>query len=231
MQAVMETIFEVLYLLFAVSLGIYMLIKAKGRGKFILFGIASLILGVGDAFHLIPRMYALWNGGTSNFPDALGVGKFVTSITMTIFYVLIYYFLKVKFDKKVKWYIEVSILVLASSRIILCFLPQNEWTSANAPLIWGIIRNIPFVILGGFVVYLAIIWAKKDKAFKWLFLAIILSFVFYIPVVLFASMRSYIGLLMLPKTVCYMWILYMGIIDLYIDNKSKEIEEKGGKIE
>ena len=50
-----ESTFDILYLLFAVVSGIVILVKAKDRpGR--LMGIAALILGCGDAFHLVPRV-------------------------------------------------------------------------------------------------------------------------------------------------------------------------------
>ena len=50
MQAIMETIFESGYLLFALCAGIFLLLKAKGKLSFILLGLAILLLGFGDAF-------------------------------------------------------------------------------------------------------------------------------------------------------------------------------------
>ena len=39
-------------------------------------------------------------------------------------------------------------LLLAGLRVLLCMMPQNQWLSADAPLSWGIYRNIPFALLG-----------------------------------------------------------------------------------
>ena len=52
-------------------------------------GWAALILGCGDAFHLGPRVLNYFV--EADFAAALGIGKLVTSITMTVFYVLLYY--------------------------------------------------------------------------------------------------------------------------------------------
>ena len=41
-------------------------------------------------------------------------------------------------------------------------------------------------------------------------LAVILSFGFYIPVVLFASAIPLVGMLMIPKTLAYVWVVLMG---------------------
>ena len=50
-----ETIFDSCYLLIAIIMGIMILAKSKNKlGK--MMGAATLILGIGDSFHLVPRM-------------------------------------------------------------------------------------------------------------------------------------------------------------------------------
>ena len=43
-----------------------------------------------------------------------------------------------------------------------------------------------------------------------MWLAITLSFLFYIPVVLWADTLPMIGMLMIPKTLAYVWVVWMG---------------------
>lgn len=151
MQAIMEPIFEVPYLICVVVLGILTIRKTKGRRKFFLFGIMAIILGCGDAFHLIPRMWYLITAGTATMPEqaaALGFGKMVTSITMTVFYVMLYHVWQNRYNSTKKAGLTGCIYFLAIARIILCLLPQNQWLSPDAPLSWGVYRNIPFVIIG-----------------------------------------------------------------------------------
>jgi hypothetical protein len=80
-----ESVFDILYLLFAIISGCLILYRAGNRTEKNM-GLAALILGCGDAFHLIPRV-------TNYFSDrdltaALGMGKLITSISMTVFYLL-----------------------------------------------------------------------------------------------------------------------------------------------
>ena len=91
-------------------------------------------------------------------------------------------------------------------------MPQNQWLTAEAPLSWGIYRNIPFALLGLLVIVLFSNSAKKhgDKAFGWMWLTIVLSFGFYIPVVLWADAVPLIGMLMIPKTCAYVWTVLIG---------------------
>lgn len=51
---------------------------------------------------------------------------------------------------------------------------------------------------------------KEDRAFRWMWLTIVLSFGFYIPVVLWADAFPLIGMLMIPKTCAYVWTILIG---------------------
>ncbi len=207
MPALPESIFDIFYLCFAIVSGFVLIRKAAGKKDIKLMGWATLLLGCGDAFHLVPRVLAYWLPG--DFTASLGIGKLVTSITMTIFYLLLeyvrtsrYHNALVQIETKVIW-------ILATVRIILCAFPQNAWTSANSPVSWGIYRNIPFVIIGVMTVVLWFKDAKGDKQLRLLYLAVLLSFAFYIPVVLLAHKIPLMGMLMLPKTVMYIWVICM----------------------
>lgn len=54
----------------------------------------AVVLSSGDSFHLIPRVYALLTTGLEANAFALGLGKLITSITMTVFYVILYFILE-----------------------------------------------------------------------------------------------------------------------------------------
>ncbi|MCM1145665.1 MAG: hypothetical protein NC318_13495 [Blautia sp.] len=224
MQAIMETLFDIVYLSLVITTGIRMMVKGRREKQYFLFGLMALILGAGDAFHLLPRAYALCTTGLENYTAALGIGKLVTSITMTIFYVLLYYVWRIRYQVQGKSTLTACICLLAAARIILCLFPQNQWTSADAPLIWGIYRNIPFVLLGLLIIVLY--WKKasetNDKGFRFLWLAVVLSFGFYIPVVLFADAYPMIGMLMIPKTCAYVWAVLMGYFDMKKELGSRE---------
>ena len=132
MQAIMETLFDIVYLTLVITIGIRMMIKGRKERQYFLFGVMAVILGMGDAFHLLPRAYALCTTGLENFTAALGVGKLVTSVTMTVFYVLLYYVWRIRYHVQGGNGLSACICLLAASRIVLCLFPQNEWTSADA---------------------------------------------------------------------------------------------------
>lgn len=183
MQAIFETLFDIVYLVTVVTLGIRMIRGSRGRKQYLLFGIMAVVLGCGDAFHLVPRAIALCTTGLENYTAALGVGKLITSVTMTLFYVLLYYVWRCRYQISGQQGITAAVWVLAIVRVLLCFMPQNEWTSAAE---------------------------KQDRVFRFLWIAVVVSFACYIPVVLFAETVPAAGMLMIPKTCAYVWVVLIG---------------------
>lgn len=212
MQAIIETLFDSIYLTGVMILGLLMIKKSNGNKQYLLFGIMAIVLGLGDSFHLVPRALALCTTGLQDYTFALGIGKFITSITMTIFYIILYYVWRLRYQIQGKNNITITVYVLAIIRIALCLFPQNAWTSAASSLSWGIYRNIPFTIMGFIIIYLFYNSAKEnhDKDFQYMWLTIVISFGFYLPVVLFADIVPMIGMLMIPKTCAYIWTVYIG---------------------
>jgi hypothetical protein len=216
MQAVLEPIFHIAYLIAVFASGIWIIRNSNGIKMFRLYGLMAIILAGGDAFHLIPRIYALLTTGFDSIPEALGLGKLVTSVTMTVFYLILYNIWLIHYEvtpKKVLGGINYGLAII---RIALCCFPQNKWLINDTSSVWGIYRNIPFIILGAIIIFLFFAKAKqqKDKGLPFMWVAILLSFVFYIPVVLFAGSTPIVGILMLPKSVMYVWIVLMGIFEL-----------------
>lgn len=212
MQAIMETAFDAVYLVSVITIGVLMIKGSKGGSQFRLFGLMAVVLGCGDAFHLVPRAYALCTTGLENYAAALGLGKWITSVTMTVFYVLLYYVWRRRYKIEGRRDLTAAVYLLAAVRVGLCMFPQNQWLSPEAPLAWGIYRNIPFALLGLLVIVLFYKSAREhdDRAFRWMWLTIVLSFGFYIPVVLWADAVPLIGMLMIPKTCAYVWTVLIG---------------------
>lgn len=210
-QAMAETVFDVLYLGFAITAGLTMFIKGKDT-LVKKAGLMAALLGAGDSFHLIPRSYALWTTGLEANAAALGIGKLITSITMTIFYLILYYVWRDRYQIKGRKSLTVAMWTLSALRIALCMLPQNQWLTYRQPLFFGVLRNIPFAIMGVIIIVIFAQETKKadDAVFRFMPLAVGLSFGFYLPVVLFSGILPIIGMLMIPKTMAYVWIVLMG---------------------
>lgn len=209
MGKIMEAIFCVLYIITVIILGSLTVAKGKKNKEILMYGIMSLVLVFGDSFHLIPRVLVAINPG-GDYHVSLGIGKLITSITMTLFYLLMYFIYSKRYEFK-NMALTVVMVVLTVVRIALCLFPQNDWIG-EAPVIWGIYRNIPFATIGIIMVVLYFM-KRNDKPYKWMWLAITLSFAFYIPVVLWADVHPMIGMLMMPKTCMYVWIVVMGFLE------------------
>jgi hypothetical protein len=205
----MEAVFCSAYLIVTGTLGVLMLRAPKNNHRRLRFALLTLVLVCGDAFHLVPRIYGAVTGTTDNLDAVLGFGTFAASITMTVFYVLLWRFW---YERTYKNHGVLSIILYftAACRIILCLFPQNNWLTNETSSIWGILRNIPFVILGGIVVWRLFKDRDVNRYFKNAWFAVTLSFLFYLPVVLFADFIPIIGMLMIPKTICYVWLVVMG---------------------
>lgn len=199
-----ESTFDILYLIIAIAAGILILRRSKtvpGR----LAGLAVLILGCGDAFHLVPRVLNYFVA--ADMTAWLGAGKFVTSLTMTVFYVLLYHLWQKHYKAPEDGSLTVTVYVLAVLRFVLCLFPGNGWLTGEGTLLWAILRNAPFVALGAVIVVLWFRTRKQTPAFSRIWLWVTLSFLFYIPVAVGASRLPILGMLMLPKTICYILII------------------------
>lgn len=208
-----ECAFDISYLLFAIAAGIYFLLIANHSLHttiLLLYGSAALVLAIGDAFHLVPRiLYFLTNKNTFWKP-IMGFGKMITSISMTIFYVLLFLVGQIQSESTFhNTFITISFYVLALLRIGICLLPNNRWKQNQEYGKWAIYRNLPFLFMGILTIY---VYCQDPliQQFPYLSIAILLSFILYLPVTLFAHKYPKLGMLMILKTIMYIWMLAMG---------------------
>lgn len=116
----------------------------------------------------------------------LGIGLQVSSVTITVFYIILMYIWKFTFPEfRIPVVIEAIIWISAAVRIVICMFPQNNWcTDEGNTYEYHMTRMVA---------------------------AIIISFGCYLPVTLFSKTKPRVGLLMIPKTCAYMWIIVMGL--------------------
>ena len=203
-----EAVFDILYLGVVFILGLYLLLNAHQPLQ-VLCGVTALVLVGGDSFHLVPRILSIVQNNRKRYQGALGRGKCITSVTMTVFYVLLWHIGLLLFLPGGAGVWTIIIYVLAALRIGLCALPQNRWLDENPPVKWGIYRNIPFLAMGIMVIVLYAVYGAGIFAVKWMWLAVALSFAVYLPVVAGANRYPKLGMLMLPKSCAYVWIVAM----------------------
>ena len=204
-----EAIFNIVYLMSATIIAVVLFVSANDGLIKILAAVMASVLVIGDAFHLVPRILVVITKKEDRLRKALGIGKQITSITMTIFYLILFHVGVLVFKTEDIFWWMIIIYALAIIRIVLCLLPQNKWIERYPPLKWSVWRNIPFFMLGIVVAWFYFINRSNIKELQAVWLAIILSFTFYLPVVLWSNKNPKIGMLMLPKTCVYVWILVM----------------------
>lgn len=224
-KEIMEILFNIVYLITLWIVVFKMFkntnkldIKYKKLGKLVTWTFA--LLAIGDTGHVGFRVVAYLKDGLIESATLLGYGKFATSITVTFFYVLLLIIWKIRFNKKYNYFTHI-LFASGVVRLVLLLLPANEWTSAVAPFNWAIYRNIPLLILGLGVAGLFLNSAKKEKdnTFKWIGIMILISYGFYIPVILFAHINPTIGMLMIPKTVAYLAAAFIAYYGVFKDTK------------
>lgn len=206
----LEAVFDFLYLGIAIIIGLILIISSANNAARIIAGMAALTLAFGDSFHLIPRIIHITSPNTSDrIQYFLGRGKQITSITMTLFYLLLWWIGIMVLPANNANYISYLVYAIVIIRIILCLMPQNKWLEKDANNPWRIWRNIPFLILGLIVATLFFIYRKDFPQFGLMWIAILMSYAFYLPVVIWAGKTPKVGMLMLPKSCTYIWILIM----------------------
>ena len=210
---VMEAIFDAAYLIFDLIAAMLFFIFSQGKTLFILYGILTLTLCGGDAFHLVPRIIRAVHGTNDKIKRQLGIGLQVSSITMTVFYIILMYIWKYTFPElNIPVILEAVIWISAVVRIVICMFPQNNWCTEEGNRTLSVIRNAVFAVTGIGVILLYLI---SGNAYGYhmtrMVAAILISFGCYIPVTLFSKTKPRVGLLMIPKTCAYMWIIAMGL--------------------
>lgn len=217
MQILMEITFNIFYLAFIWLIVILMSLKMENIETRDLslaqrFRLALLLLGIGDTGHVGFRVIAYFSGGLEANSTLVGYGALSTAITVTFFYMILLDGWRINFNKEKSW-LYYLLMVVGVLRFIIMVFPQNQWDSLGPPLDWVFYRNLPLIILGLAVAFLILQDSYKidDPNFKKIGYSIVVSFAFYIPVILLVQQIPIIGMLMIPKTMTYMamaWFAY-----------------------
>lgn len=92
-QIIGEGIFDVFYLITVLTAGITMFFNSNNDFLCKLFSYSVLVLGIGDTTHLVPRLISMVSGGFDKYRRSIGFGKLMTSITITFYYIIMFYFI------------------------------------------------------------------------------------------------------------------------------------------
>lgn len=205
-----EVVFDIIYLVLVTLVSSRIIFKGlkSSRTEIIVFGVMGILLGFGDAFHLVPRIVAHLTTGLNDYQQALGIGKLITGVTMTVFYLLLFFYYQIIKGKQQPKILLVIVLLMVVRFFILA-LPGNDWIHNGNDLFYAIIRNIPFAIIGGIIIFL--FSAKdNDKQFHKIAFWVGISFICYTVTLIGAPFIPVLGAFMMPKTIAYVIIVLIG---------------------
>jgi hypothetical protein len=180
-----------------------------------------LLLALGDSGHVGFRVLAYARGGLQANPVLVGVGALSTAVTVTIFYMLLVDAWRLRYERPLGmagWFL----LGTGVLRLVIMLLPGNDWGQVVPPQPMSLIRNIPLAILGIGVMLLILRDAYRagDRPFQGIGWCILISYLFYAPVILFVQQVPMVGMLMIPKTLAYVAMALIAYRTFYrVDNQ------------
>jgi len=209
-QVMMETSFNVIYLIYICIIVILMLknmgnVNEKEIAAAKRIRLAFIALFIGDLGHVGARLIALFSGDVNLNHTVLGIGTLLESVGLIFLFMFFTDAWRVHFDHQKSLLFKVLIGVGIVGLIIFVF-PQNQWTAQTPPYVLQLIRNIPWVIQGIVLSFLIFRDAKAagDKQLTRIGIYIFVSFFFYTPVLFFGGLAPWLGMLMIIGTVIYM---------------------------
>ncbi len=227
-QMWMEISFNILYLIVVWWLVAAMLRRlpqvAAAEQKMARYFIWAFgLLALGDTGHVGFRVLAYAMGGldTSLHIGSLelglvGLGALSTAITVTFFYVFVLFIWQERYQQPLGWF---GWLLVGSAfvRLAVMALPGNQWNAVVPPQPMSLVRNLFLTISGLGVAYLILRDAARndDRVFTWIGISILVSYAFYIPVILFVQTVPLVGMLMIPKTLAYVAIALIAYQNLF----------------
>ena len=234
----MEISFNILYLIVVWGLVMAMIrrqpwVAEADKAVTRLFIWAFALLALGDTGHVGFRVLAYAGGDLERTISLfgrdvglVGMGALATAVTVTIFYMLMLVIWQRRYGKAYGWF---GWLLFAAgiARLLIMLFPANEWNNTVPPQPWSLYRNLPLMIQGLGVAYLILrdSRAAGDRPFTWIGIMILLSYVFYIPVILFVQQMPLIGMLMIPKTMAYVGIALIAYTSLFRQTAELETAE------
>lgn len=223
-----EIVFNILYLVVIWGLVVAMIahrdrVAVENRRVAELGRWAFLLLALGDTGHVGFRVWAYASGGLDATIRVLGrdvglvgLGALATAVTVTLFYVLVVMMWHARFGNPYGWF-GALLFAMAAVRLVLMVPAANQWNNVVPPQPWSTLRNLPLMIMGLGAAYLILrdAIAAGDRPFTWVGAMIVVSYLCYIPVILFVQQVPVIGMLMIPKTLAYVAIAVILYQSLY----------------
>lgn len=207
MHSVIKSSFYMIFLVLALFVSVKLLLNSKGNKKIMIFGLLTFLLGIGEGFHIVPRILEIFNSDIDTYGPLMDSGRFISSISIIIVYLLLFWFWRVYYGVTDKKHMEIILLVLGFIGVILSVVLKDS--SNFFPII---LRNLPTLAIGSIVIYQYKNQAttSPSKGFGFMWLSLLLSLVFTIGFELLSYNYVFFTILMMPKTLMFIWIVLMG---------------------
>ena len=161
MNNLVEPTFEIAYLAAGLFISIFVLFKSKKRIPYLLLASMGLTLFICDAMVIIPKMVDAWSFQLNDIYAQVGVSRSAIAITMTVLFVVIYFFYRKIKAKEVNPLMDWIVSILGASRILMSLIPISDIHLAHH-YSDNFISNIPFVALAFIVAFYSYKWTKND---------------------------------------------------------------------
>lgn len=215
MQRIIEPIMFIIYLTTILLISSYMIRESIGSVLYKSFGSFGLTLALADGIYIIPRMYAVLTTGVEENLRVIGWGRMGNSIIVTILFLILYDIFHIRYSKKKNIMRDKTIYVLGIIRAIICLLPGNGFFDLIPSPTYAIIRLVPILIIGIYLITVIFIHSKRynDKSFKILNVALIVLLLLIEPSI-FHNASISIYLLTIIRTAALNIILLIGYKEL-----------------
>ena len=214
-RTMMQIMFSITYLIYISLIIIFMSKNLKNvkkdeviTAKYIRLAFVCLLIG--DLGHVGIRLMTLLSENTASDYGIFGIGVLLEMIGLIFLFIFYTNAWRIHFNKPNSLFFKTLIGIGIVGLIIFAF-PQNQWNSEPISYEWLIFRNIPWLLQGLILAILIIRDAKvaNDPLLIRIGILIFISYFFYMPVILFASIEPMLGILMIPGTIIYMlWQYY-----------------------
>lgn len=207
MHSIIKSSFYVIFLLLSLVVGIRMLLNSKDNKIVWIFGIILLLLGLGEGFHLVPRIIEIFTNDFENIEEFIDSGRFIASISIVFVYLMLLWFGKAYYKESISKKHDLILYVLAGISVIFSLLFK---TTNDTYLI--LLRNIPMIIIATTIIFhfKKQSFINEDKSLRFLWLALLAGLIFTIGFELLSPSNSLFIILMMPKTLMYIWVILMG---------------------
>ena len=206
-RTLMQITFSIIYLIYISLIIIFMSNNLKNVNKDEVIQaknirLAFICLLIGDLGHVGIRLITLLSDSDYGI---FGIGVLLEMIGLIFLFIFYTNAWRIHFDKPNSLFFKTLIGTGLVGLIIFAF-PQNQWNSEPISYEWLIIRNIPWLLQGLILAILIIRDAKvaNDRLLVRIGILILISYFFYMPVILFASIEPMLGILMIPGNIIYM---------------------------